>query len=174
MNLSVNWLPFSLESNPTHSPYNPLILIQIQTCHSLKTLQWFSAFRIKMILLSRTKGFLLFVLYLLLQGHLLRFSWHTCPAAVHSALLRTFLGLGLCLLFLQVSFQVPRLFCLSLFSGQMPFCCACLYLSVIKSCWCSVCVSLSITGSPFRSEMVVLSTCVYSSLHMDIACSQLI
>ena len=126
MKLNVNWLPFTLESNPTHSPYNPLILMQIQTCHSLKTLQWFSVFRIKMISF--------FVLSLLLQGHLLRFSCYksTCSAAVHSALLRTFLCLGLCLLFLQVSFQVSHLFCLSLFSGKMPFCCACLYLSVLR------------------------------------------
>lgn len=81
MKLSVNWLPFSMGSNPTHSPYTPLILMQIQTCHSLKTLQWFSVFRIKIILLSRTKGFLFFVLYLPLQGHLLRFSCYTCSAA---------------------------------------------------------------------------------------------
>lgn len=51
---------------------------------------------------------------------------------VHSALIPTFLCLGLCLLFLQVSFQLSHLFCLSLFPGQMPSCCACLYLSVLR------------------------------------------
>ena len=160
MNLGINWVPFSLESNPTHSPYNPLILIQIQTCHSLKTLQWFSIFRIKMSLLPRTKGFLLFVLYLLCRD----ICWGSpdtpfCCRPLCSA--PHFLCLGLCLLFLQVSFQVPRLFCLSLFSGQMPFCCAYLYLSVIR-----------VADIPFMSVFPLLEAhsdqrwCFYQSVYI--------
>lgn len=121
MNLGVNWVPFSLESNPTHSPYNPLILIQIQTCRSLKTLQWFSIFRIKMSLLSHTKGFLLFVLYLLLQGHLLRFSWYTCSAAVHSALLRTSSALAFVFSFCRFHFRCHAFSASHFFLGRCPF-----------------------------------------------------
>lgn len=168
MKLSVNWLPFSMESNPTHSPYTPLILMQIQTCHSLKTLQWFSVFRIKIILLSH-KRLSVLCLVLTFAGTSLEVLLLHLFCCVHSALIPTFLCLGLCLP-LSAGFISAHTFSASAFFGQMPSCCACLYLSVLRVAdILFISVFPLFTGSPFRSEMVVLSICVYSSLHLDIA-----